>query len=239
MSLILIIGGNSDIGYASAKIFAKNKYDIHLVSRNIEQLNINKKEIVNLYNVKCKITCMDLLEQDQINKFFKENTVSPKVILIASGFLQPEEKKIENIVRINYLAPLEFIEKSLDKYQSQEILKTVIGISSVAGERGKKNNNIYSSAKSGFSCYLDGLRQRAYSKGIHVVTVKPGWVNTKMTRNLNLPKFMTANVNSVGNEIFNSYKSKKNTLYVPRYWSIIMFIYKMVPEFIFKIFAIK
>tara|TARA_B110000914_G_scaffold219345_1_gene227877 strand:- start:772 stop:1488 length:717 start_codon:yes stop_codon:yes gene_type:complete len=236
MSLILIIGGNSDIGYASAKIFAKNKYDVHLVSRNIEQLNINKKEIVNLYNVKCKITCMDLLEQDQINKFFKENTVSPKVILIASGFLQPEEKKIENIVRINYLAPLEFIEKSLDKYQSQEILKTVIGISSVAGERGKKNNNIYSSAKSGFSCYLDGLRQKIYNKGIHVITVKPGWVNTKMTKGLNLPKFMTVNSAYVGNKIFNSYKSKKNTLYVPGYWSIIMFVYKLVPEFIFKIF---
>jgi short-subunit dehydrogenase len=236
MSLILIIGGNSDIGYASAKIFAKNKYDIHLVSRNIEQLNINKKEIVNLYNVKCKITCMDLLEQDQINKFFKENTVSPKVILIASGFLQPEEKKIENIVRINYLAPLEFIEKSLDKYQSQEILKTVIGISSVAGERGKKNNNIYSSAKSGFSCYLDGLRQKIHNKGIHVITVKPGWVNTKMTKGLNLPKFMTVNAAYVGNKIFNSYKSKKNTLYVPGYWSIIMFVYKLVPEFIFKIF---
>ena len=209
MSLILIIGGNSDIGYASAKIFAKNKYDVHLVSRNIEQLNINKKEIVNLYNVKCKITCMDLLEQDQINKFFKENTVSPKVILIASGFLQPEEKKIENIVRINYLAPLEFIEKSLDKYQSQEILKTVIGISSVAGERGKKNNNIYSSAKSGFSCYLDGLRQKIYNKGIHVITVKPGWVNTKMTKGLNLPRFMIVNPTYVGNKIFNSYKSKK------------------------------
>jgi decaprenylphospho-beta-D-erythro-pentofuranosid-2-ulose 2-reductase len=236
MSLILIIGGNSDIGYASAKIFAKNKYDVHLVSRNIEQLNINKKEIVNLYNVKCKITCMDLLEQDQINKFFKENTVSPKVILIASGFLQPEEKKIENIVRINYLAPLEFIEKSLDKYQSQEILKTVIGISSVAGERGKKNNNVYSSAKSGFSCYLDGLRQKIYNKGIHVITVKPGWVNTKMTKGLNLPKFMTVNSAYVGNKIFNSYKSKKNTLYVPGYWSIIMFVYKLVPEFIFKIF---
>ena len=236
MSLILIIGGNSDIGYASAKIFAKNKYDVHLVSRNIEQLNINKKEIVNLYNVKCKITCMDLLEQDQINKFFKENTVSPKVILIASGFLQPEEKKIENIVRINYLAPLEFIEKSLDKYQSQEILKTVIGISSVAGERGKKNNNIYSSAKSGFSCYLDGLRQKIYNKGIHVITVKPGWVNTKMTKGLNLPRFMIVNPTYVGNKIFNSYKSKKNTLYVPGYWSIIMFVYKLVPEFIFKIF---
>ena len=84
---------------------------------------------------------------------------------------------------------------------------------------------------------MDGLRQRTYGKDIHVVTVKPGWINTKMTRGLNLPKFMTANTDLVGNEIFNSYKSRKNTLYVPRYWSIIMFVYKMVPEFIFKIFA--
>ena len=239
MRSILIIGGNSDIGYATAKVFAKNLFDIHLVSRNVEHLNIKKDEIISLYKVNCKISHLDLLEEDQINMFFEKNTESPEVILIASGFLQQDEKNFEKIIKINYLSPLKFIEKSLEKYQTQKILNTIIGISSVAGDRGKKKNSIYSSAKSGFSCYLDGLRQRAYSKGIHVVTVKPGWVNTKMTRNLNLPKFMTANVNSVGNEIFNSYKSKKNTLYVPRYWSIIMFIYKMVPEFIFKIFAIK
>ena len=57
-----------------------------------------------------------------------------------------------------------------------------------------------------------------------------------MTKGLNLPKFMTVNAAYVGNKIFNSYKSKKNTLYVPGYWSIIMFVYKLVPEFIFKIF---
>ena len=93
MSLILIIGGNSDIGYASAKIFAKNKYDVHLVSRNIEQLNINKKEIVNLYNVKCKITCMDLLEQDQINKFFKENTLVGQSYINSFWILTTRRKK--------------------------------------------------------------------------------------------------------------------------------------------------
>ena len=58
---------------------------------------------------------------------------------------------------------------------------------------GKKKNSIYSAAKSGFSCYLDGLRQKMYKKNIHVITVKPGWVNTKMTKGLNLPKFMTVN----------------------------------------------
>jgi len=70
MSLILIIGGNSDIGYATAKIFAKNKYDIHLISRNIEQLNIKKEEIINLYKVNCKITSVDILEKSQVDMFF-------------------------------------------------------------------------------------------------------------------------------------------------------------------------
>ena len=69
-----------------------------------------------------------------------------------------------------------------------------------------------------------------------MVTVKPGWVNTKMIKGLNLPKIMTSNVNFVGNKIFIAHKSKKNTLYVPQYWSIIMLIYRMVPEFIFKIY---
>ena len=237
MGSILVIGGNSDIGYAAAKVFAKNMFDIHLVSRNTEQLNVKREEIVRLYKVKCKISSLDLLEEDQINMFFEKNLESPEVILIASGFLQQDEKSFEKIIKINYLSPLKFIEKSLEKYQSQNILKTIIGISSVAGDRGKKKNSIYSAAKSGFSCYLDGLRQKMYKKNIHVITVKPGWVNTKMTQGLNIPKFMTVNADFVGNEIFNSYKSKKNTLYVPRYWWIIMLIYKMMPEFIFKIVA--
>ena len=237
MRSILIIGGNSDMGYATAKVFAKNNFNIHLVSRNLEQLRIKKEEIKNLYKVKCKITSMDILEEDQMSNFFKENKDSPEVILIACGFLQIEEKDFEKIIKINYLSPVKFIENSLKAYQSQKILKTIIGISSVSGDRGKKKNSVYSSAKSGFSCYLDGLRQSIYKKGIHVITVKPGWVNTKMIKGFNFPKFMVASTNFVGNKIFRSYKSKKNTLYVPQYWSIIMFIYRMVPEFLFKIYV--
>ena len=130
-----------------------------------------------------------------------------------------------------------FIEKSLIKYKTQKKLDTIIGISSVAGDRGKKRGSIYTSSKSAFSSYLDGLRQRLYSNGIHVITVKPGWVATKMNKNLDLPKIMIVSVDFVGNKIFKSYKTKKNTLYVPAYWSIIMFFYKMIPETIFKIIA--
>jgi len=237
MNSILVIGGNSDIGYATAKVFAQNKYNIHLVSRNTSQLELKKKEIENLYKVACKITSLDILNKENVNNFFNEYLESPTIILIAVGYMEVDEKNYEQIANINYLSPMTFIEKSLIKYKTQKKLDTIIGISSVAGDRGKKKGSIYSSSKSAFSSYLDGLRQKLYLDGIHVITVKPGFVKTKMTENLKLPKILISNVNHVGNKIFKAYRSKKNTLYVPRYWSIIMFIYKMIPEKIFKIIA--
>ena len=237
MGSILVIGGNSDIGYATAKVFAQNKYNIHLVSRNTSQLEIKKKEIENLYKVKCKITFLDILNEENVNNFFNENLESPNIILIAVGHTEIDEKNYEKIASINYVSPMVFIEKSLIKYKTQKKLDTIIGISSVAGDRGKKKNCIYSSSKSAFTSYLDGLRQRLYSDKIHVITVKPGYVKTKMTKNLKLPKALISSANHVGNKIFESYKNKKNTLYVPRYWSIIMFFYKIIPEYLLKIYT--
>jgi hypothetical protein len=237
MGSILVIGGNSDIGYATAKVFAQNKYNIHLVSRIISQLEIKKKEIENLYGVNCKITSLDILNEENVNNFFNENSISPTIILIAVGLAELNEKNYKRIAYTNYVSPMAFIEKSLIKYKTQKKLDTIIGISSVAGDRGKKKNCIYSSSKSAFSSYLDGLRQRLYSDKIHVITVKPGWVATKMNKNIDLPKIMVASVNYVGNKIFESYKTKKNTLYVPRFWSIIMFFYKITPEILLKIYT--
>ena len=237
MGTILIIGGNSDIGYAAAKVFAQNKYNIHLASRNTSQLEIKKKEIENLYKVECEITFLDILNKDNVNNFFDKNLESPNIILIAVGYAEIDEKNYEKIASINYVSPMAFIEKSLIKYKIQQKLDTIIGISSVAGDRGKKKNSIYSSSKSAFSSYLDGLRQRLYSNEIHVITVKPGWVATKMNKNIDLPKIMVASADFAGNKIFKSYKTKKNTIYIPRYWSIIMFFYKIIPEILFKIFT--
>jgi len=64
----------------------------------------------------------------------------------------------------------------------------IVGISSVAGERGRMSNYIYGSAKAGFTAYLSGLRNRMTAFGVHVMTVKPGFIDTKMTEGLNLPK---------------------------------------------------
>ncbi len=235
MKSVLVIGGNSDIGFAIARAFAENNYDINLASRNTESLEKKKKILEENYKSKCHITNFDILDHPKFEEFFKKNSICPDVLVIACGYLEIEEKNFSKIINTNYLSPLIFIEKFIKFYEDQKKNYSIIGISSVAGERGKKKNSIYSSSKSAFSSYLDGLRQRLYLKKINVMTVKPGWIDTKMIKNHKIPKFMITNVDIIGEKIFKGFSNKKNILYVPSYWRIIMFVYKLVPEFIFKI----
>jgi len=110
----------------------------------------------------------------------------------------------------------------------------IVGVSSVAGERGRKANYIYGSAKAGFSTYLSGLRNRLYESGVEVLTVKPGFVATKMTQDLDLPEKLTAEASEVAEDIFNAQQKGKNILYTKWIWKYIMLIIKHIPEFMFK-----
>jgi len=234
MRSILIIGGNSDIGYATAHEFAKNNYNIHLASRNIINLEIKKKELNSLYNIDCKISFLDIESKDSINSFFMENFESPNIILIATGLLESQQTNKEQIMNVNYLAPSVIIEKSIQTFNAQKKLDTIIGISSVAGDRKGKNVNTYSLSKTAFTSYLNKLRKKNEISKIHIMTVKPGWVKTKFIKDIKLPKIMVVDVNFVGNKIYKAYKDKKKILYVPSYWSIIMFLYNMIPDIFFN-----
>ena len=110
----------------------------------------------------------------------------------------------------------------------------MIGISSVAGERGRAKNYVYGSSKAGFTAFLSGMRNRLAKKGVHVVTVLPGFVETKMTSSLNLPMLLTVTPERVAKRIFHAFKNKKNIIYVKSIWMIIMIIIKLIPEKIFK-----
>ena len=111
----------------------------------------------------------------------------------------------------------------------------LIGISSVAGDRGRQSNYIYGAAKAGVTAYLSGLRNRLFHKGVHVMTVKPGFVATKMTAGLLDPKSpMVATPEKVARDIVRASKRRKNILYTPRRWCLIMTIIESIPEFIFK-----
>ena len=107
-------------------------------------------------------------------------------------------------------------------------------VSSVAGDRGRKNNYTYGSAKAALTTYLSGLRNRLSSKNVHVMTVKPGYVKTKMTKDLNIPNILKVSPNYVAKKIYKMQQRKREIIYIPRFWSLIMILVKLVPERIFK-----
>ena len=110
----------------------------------------------------------------------------------------------------------------------------ICGISSVAGDRGRKANFIYGAAKAALTTYLSGLRNNLYSSGVHVLTIKPGFVATKMTEGMDLPEKLTASPEQVANAIFKAQKSKKNVVYTIWIWRWVMLIIRNIPEWQFK-----
>jgi hypothetical protein len=111
---------------------------------------------------------------------------------------------------------------------------TLAVISSVAGDRGRPSNYLYGSAKAALSTFLEGLRARLFKQGVHVLTIKPGFVATPMTAGLPLPGPLVATADRVGAEIVQGIDKRKNLIYTPRFWWGIMLVIRSVPQFMFK-----
>ena len=111
---------------------------------------------------------------------------------------------------------------------------TLVGISSVAGLRGRATNYVYGSAKAALTAFLSGLRNRLASRGVHVVTVLPGFVATRMTEHMDLPALLTARPREVADAIHRAAEKKHNIIYVRPVWRVVMFVIKLIPESVFK-----
>ena len=110
----------------------------------------------------------------------------------------------------------------------------LVGISSVAGVRGRAKNYVYGSAKAGFSAFLSGLRNRLAKKGVHVVTVLPGFIATRITEDMNLPLRLTAKPDDVAFAVIKAVQKRQDVIYVKPFWRVIMMIIKIIPEKVFK-----
>jgi short-subunit dehydrogenase len=118
-------------------------------------------------------------------------------------------------------------------YFEQKKCGFIIGVASVAGDRGRQSNYVYGAAKGALSLYLQGLRNRLYVSGVRVITIKPGFVDTAMT--YGLPGlFLVASPQYVGQRIVGSLTKSADVVYLPWFWRYIMFIIKCIPEPVFK-----
>ena len=236
---ILIIGARSDIGKAVAHKFASLGMPIQLAARNIISLERDKSDLELRYRVSVSLHEFDALAIESHNDFVIGLPELPQAAICVVGVMgqQEESERVISatsvVLRTNFEGPASIF-TILANYFEVRGSGTLVGISSVAGERGRATNYVYGSAKAGFTAFLSGLRNRMAKRGVHVVTVLPGFVRTQMTEDLNLPARLTAEPVEVANAILHAVEHKKNIVYVRKIWWIIMAIIRKIPERLFK-----
>jgi short-subunit dehydrogenase len=236
---ILIFGGRSDIGLATARKFAENGHPIQLVGRNIETLQPEKSDIELRYRVPVTLYRCDVLDGDARAACIAGLDPLPEVAVCAVGLLGDQttsERDLEAalaVMRTNYEGPALFLAEVANRFAVRGS-GTLVGISSVAGERGRAPNYVYGSAKAGFTAFLSGLRNRLAGRGVHVVTVLPGFVATRMTEGMKLPRALTASPEDVATAIVRAVTKRRNVIYVLPVWAAIMRMIRLIPESLFK-----
>ena len=239
MSYIFIVGAKSDIAKEVARVYAKNGYDLYLSARDTSDLEELANDIRVRSNTEVKLVELDVTKFKTHKKIYADLEEKPLGIIFAAGYMVEQEEAQEDwnksleTINVNFTGAVSFLNIVANDFE-KERRGFIVGISSVAGDRGRKANYIYGSAKAAFSAYLSGLRNRLFESGVQVLTVKPGFVATKMTEGLDLPEKLTAQPEDAANDIFDAQQKGKDTLYTKWVWRYIMLIIRHIPEFMFK-----
>lgn len=239
MPSLLLLGATSDMAAALARKFASTGHDVQLAARNAHRLEPLRSDLSIRYGITPTLLEFDARSFGSHAAFWEALPVKPDITICIFGYLGEETRgesdwtECRNILEVNYVGAISILNIIADDYIALG-KGTIVGISSVAGERGRQSNYLYGSAKAGFTAYLSGLRNRLFHKGIHVLTVKPGFVYTRMTEDLTLPPLLTATPEGVAAAIHKAVEKKKNVIYVKWFWRWIMLIIKCIPESVFK-----
>ncbi|MEK9657141.1 MAG: SDR family oxidoreductase [bacterium] len=240
MKSVLILGSTSDIGHALSQTYLQNGYSVILAARNKTRLEQQRKTFKTYFPEHAIHTVLfDGCTFDSHEATYTKLSPKPDGVITVMGYLGEQKvselsfKETQAVINSNYLGNISILNIIANDFEKRGH-GFIVGVSSVAADRGRKSNYIYGSAKAGFTAYLSGLRNRLYVSNVHVLTVHPGFVDTKMTQHLSLPRHLTTTPNHVAEAIYNAQASKRNVLYVKWTWKYIMLIIRNIPEFLFK-----
>lgn len=241
MSKVVIFGATSAIAERFARICASREDDLFLIGRNKQKLLDIKQDLEVRGSKSVEIFCQDLtqvnLHSALITNLFKVN-YKIDIAVVAYGILGDQSLAQENfthaeeIISSNFTSAASLLHEMASHFEKQ-CSGTIVVISSVAGDRGRATNYIYGSSKAALSAFCSGLRQRMYKYGVNIITVKPGFVDTPMTRAFK-KGILWASPEVVAKGIDRAIKHKKPVVYLPGFWWLIMAVIKIIPEKIFQ-----
>lgn len=236
---VLILGARSDIALALARRFAAEGHAIQLAARESGALEPERADIALRGNVPVSLHDFDALDTASFKDFLDSLPELPLIVVSAVGTMNPQHENENDLdaatrdIRSNFEGPALVLGLIAHRFEARG-RGVIVGISSVAGERGRATNYVYGAAKSGFTTFLSGLRNRLASQGVHVMTVKPGFVATRMTEGMDLPKRLTAHPDEAARTILYGVRHRRNVIYVRPVWRLIMAVIRIIPEAVFK-----
>lgn len=241
MKSILIIGANSAIAMATARLYAEQQFKLYLLARDTTPLAAQAADLAVRGASSVAYSALDVTHFDQHEAVIEQAIAELgqiDLILICHGTL-PEQALCEQdfdaaleAFNINALSVLSLV-GLIAKHMQNKRYGSIAVVTSVAGDRGRQSNYIYGAAKGMVSIYLQGLRARLFPHNVHVIDIKPGFVDTPMTRDIKKGA-LWATPEQIANSIVHGVRRKKNTVYAPRFWQLIMLIVRCIPESIFK-----
>jgi short-subunit dehydrogenase len=235
---VLILGAHSDIARPLANIYAQDGYEVLLAARSTEGLQATAGDISIRSGRAAKIREFDVLDTNSHGLFVGSFDELPDTVISLIGLMssqadaQADFSAAELMIRSNYVGMVSVLGEFANRMEKRGS-GTIIGVSSVAGDRGRATNYIYGSAKAGFSAFMSGLRNRLFRKGVMVITIKPGFIRTRMTEGLDLPGILTAGPEEIARAIRGAQKNKRLVVYHRPIWRLISQIIRALPERVF------
>ena len=242
MSQVLVIGAGSAIAEATARIYAGRGDRLFLVARDAVRLDIVADDLRVRSAEQVDVLVADLTDHDrhaEIIAAAMDAMPELDIVLVAHGILPDQENCQQNVedtlysIDVNFLSVVALLTPLANQLE-ERAKGTVAVISSVAGDRGRQSNYVYGSAKSGLNAFLQGMRNRLSKSAVHVLTIKPGFVDTPMTAHIPERGILWAQPEDVAAGIVKAIDKRRNVVYLPGFWALIMLIVRSIPETIFK-----
>lgn len=235
---VLILGAASEVGKSLARRFATEGHPIQLALRKPDRLKDFSAELAAAHKVDVSRHDYDATDIDGADAFFTALAPRPRVVISVTGLLGVQSEtehdpgRIAEIIATNFTGPAVVLEAAAKHLSDGGAEASVIGISSVAGDRGRAKNFWYGAAKAGFSTVLSGLRQKYAGSRLRIITIKPGFIDTPMTAGMDLPGPLVSSTEEVAERVYRAWEKGSSVVYDWK-WRIVMSVIRLLPESIF------
>lgn len=238
----VVVGASSGIGAAVARKLAQEGYMVALLARRQEQLDEMAEEINYLVGeTRAVFYEHDVTDYAHVTAMFQSVLQELQTIdvLVYNAGVQPavgiaeyDASKDHAMIDVNLKGAISWLAEAAVLFERMG-RGHLVGISSVAGDRGRVANPGYNASKAGLSAYLEGLRNRLSRKGVHVLTVKPGYVDTDLLPP-NAGPFKAVPPEKVADDVFRAIKRRKQVIYTPWWWRAILLVVQHIPSLLFR-----